>query len=130
MKFFLLLGRLLYSALFIGASFGHFSKHTIEYGASFGVPMASFLVPLSGILALLGGLSILIGYKARLGALLLIIFLIPVTFTMHKFWGIADPMAATVQQVMFMKNMALLGTAFMIAYFGSGPLSVDPQKRW
>jgi putative oxidoreductase len=29
------------------------------------------------------------------------------------------------QQIMFMKNLSMLGAAMLIAYFGSGPLSVD-----
>lgn len=135
MKYVLLLGRILYSALFIGASFGHFSKHTIDYAKSYGVPLAEFFVPLSGLIALIGGLSILLGFKARVGAWLIVIFLIPITLFMHPFWAPADDVTATLQQVMFMKNTALLGTAFMICYFGSGLLSLDhtrnhPHKRF
>ena len=124
MKYLVLLGRILYSSIFIMASFSHFSKGTIEYATAHGVPIASILVPLSGIIALLGGLSILLGYKARYGAWLLILFLVPVTLMMHKFWGMADPVAAKMQQIMFMKNMSMLGTAFLITYFGSGPLNM------
>jgi putative oxidoreductase len=48
---------------------------------------------------------------------------------MHKFWGIADPMMARMQQVMFMKNLSLLGAALLISYFGAGPLSLDARKE-
>lgn len=129
MKYGVLVGRILYSWIFIKASFGHFSQQTIGYAASQGVPMASVLVPISGILALAGGLSILFGYKARSGAWLLVLFLVPVTVMMHKFWGLADPMAARMQQVMFMKNLSMLGAALLIAHFGSGPLSADSRVR-
>ena len=125
MKYVVLLGRIFYATLFIMASFGHFSTATVDYAASQGVPFPALFVPISGILALAGGLSILLGYKARIGGWLLVIFLLPVTFMMHKFWGNMDPMAATMQQIMFMKNLALLGTALMVAYFGSGPLSLS-----
>ncbi len=124
MKYFVLLGRILYSLIFIMASFSHFSKGTIEYATTHGVPMASILVPLSGVIALLGGLSVLFGFKARFGAWLLVLFLIPVTFMMHKFWGIGDPVTANIQQIMFMKNLSMLGAAFLITYFGSGPISI------
>ncbi len=124
MNFVILLGRILYSLLFIMASLGHFTQGTIAYATSQGIPMASFLVPLSGIIGLLGGLSILLGYKAKIGAWLIVIFLIPVTFSLHKFWGLTNEAAASLQQVMFMKNMALLGGAFIITYFGSGPFSI------
>jgi putative oxidoreductase len=94
--------------------------------------MPTVLVLVSGIIALLGGLSILLGYKAKLGALLIVIFLIPVTFTMHNFWTITDPaqqMMKTIQMSLFMKNIALIGAALMIAYFGSGPVSIDANPK-
>ena len=119
------LGRILFSAIFILSSFHHFSKEMFGYAASQGVPIPALLVPLSGVIALVGGLCILLGYKAHYGAWLLVIFLIPVTLMMHKFWGLADSAAAQMMQIMFMKNLALLGAAFLITYFGSGPLSLD-----
>jgi putative oxidoreductase len=125
MKYLVLLGRLFYSAIFIMAGPAHFTKGDIAYGASHGVPLASIAVPLSGVISLLGGVSILAGYKARYGAWLIVLFLVPVTVMMHNFWAVPDPMAKTMQQIMFMKNLSMLGAALMIAYLGSGPLSVD-----
>ncbi len=125
MKYLVLLGRLFYSAIFLMAAPGHFSQKTIEYAAGHGVPLASIAVPASGVIAFLGALSILTGYKARIGAWLIVLFLVPVTLTMHNFWAVADPAAAGVQQIMFMKNLSMLGAAMLIAYFGSGPLSMD-----
>lgn len=125
MSILVLLGRILFSAIFIMASIGHFTKHTIDSAATAGVPMATILVPLSGIIALLGGLSILLGYRAKLGALLLIVFLIPVTIMMHKFWAVTDPQTYEMQFGMFLKNVSILGGALIITYFGSGPWSLD-----
>lgn len=125
MNFILLLGRILYSAIFIVASPNHFTGALIGAAESHHVPMAAWLVPASGLLALIGGISVLIGFKARWGAWLLVIFLVPVTLVMHKFWGLADPGAAQLQQIMFLKNLSMLGGAFLIAYFGAGPISVD-----
>ena len=105
MKYIVLLGRVLYSYIFITSVLGHFSRHTIEYVASKGLPMATILVPLAGAMALVGGISILVGWNARWGAWLLVLFLLPVTITMHRFWGIADPMAAGMQKIMFLKNI-------------------------
>ncbi|MGA3206554.1 MAG: DoxX family protein [Syntrophales bacterium] len=129
MKYLVLLGRILYAAIFISAAPGHFTAGTIAYAANKGVPLASIAVPLSGILALLGGLSILAGYKARYGAWLLVIFLVPVTFMMHNFWAFTEPMAARTQYIMFMKNVSMLGASLLIAYFGSGPFSLDDRKK-
>ena len=121
-------GRALFSAIFIMASFGHFSAKTIGYAASAGVPLASLAVPFSGIMSLVGGISILLGYRTRIGALLIAAFLVPVTLMMHKFWGISDPMMAQMQQIMFMKNVGLLGGALLLAWFGAGPVSFDAKK--
>ena len=76
-------------------------------------------------MAFAGGLSIVLGYKAKLGAWLIILFLVPVTLMMHNFWTIKDPMMRRMQQLMFMKNLSMLGAALLIAYFGAGPLSID-----
>jgi len=123
------LGRLLFTAIFILAAPGHFSAGTIAYAAKAGVPAASVLVPISGALALIGGLSVLLGYRARAGAWLLVLFLVPVTLFMHRFWGLSNPATAQMQQVNFMKNIALLGCALLIAYFGAGPISFDARRR-
>lgn len=125
MKFVVLLGRILYSIIFIISAIGHFSPQTIDYATATGVPFAMVLVPLWGLIALVGGISILIGYKARWGAWLLVIFLVPVTLIMHRFWGIDEPGVVSLQLVMFLKNVALLGAALLITYFGAGPLSID-----
>jgi putative oxidoreductase len=47
---------------------------------------------------------------------------------MHNFWAMTDPGMAQMQQIMFMKNVSMLGAALLIAHFGSGPLSVDNRK--
>src|SRR5215469_6799559 len=121
------LGRLLFVLMFLMAGFTHLSKNTIGFAASQGVPMASFLVPASGILALVGGLSVLLGYRAKFGAWLIVLFLIGVT-PMHKFWGIADPMMQQMQMAQFLKNIAMLGGALLITQFGSGPWSLESRR--
>src|SRR5580698_7001494 len=117
------LGRVLFAAIFVLSAAGHFSSKEIGYAAHQGVPFASVLVPLSGVLALAGGLSVLLGYKARIGAWMLVAFLVPVTLAMHAFWAETDPAAVMMQQVMFMKNVSMLGAALMITYLGAGPVS-------
>jgi putative oxidoreductase len=126
-------GRLLFSLIFILSGIGHFSAPMVEYAASQGVPMANILVPLSGILAILGGISVLSGYKAHYGALMLLVFLVPVTLMMHNFWDISDSMMRQNQMAHFMKNLALIGTTLIIFYFGAGPYSLDQtllQKKF
>ena len=122
------LGRFFFALIFLFAAPNHFTKQTIAFSASQGVPLASIAVPLSGVLAMAGGLSILLGYRAKLGACLIVVFLVPVTLMMHRFWTVPDPMMAQVQMVMFMKNLAMLGSALLISQFGAGPFSVDSRR--
>jgi putative oxidoreductase len=106
----------------------HFSKQEVAYAAAQGVPLASLLVPFSGVLALAGGLSILLGYRAKLGAWLIVLFLAPVTLMMHNFWAVHDPMMAQIHMAMFMKNVSMLGGALLISQFGAGPFSLDARR--
>lgn len=129
MKFLVLLGRIFYSVIFIISGFSHFSSEAIHYAQGYHVPYAEFLVPFSGVLAVLGGISIALGYKARLGAWMIILFLIPVTLKMHHFWDLQDPGQKMLQQAMFFKNLSMLGGALLIAYWGAGPCSFCKSKK-
>jgi putative oxidoreductase len=125
MRYVMLAMRQLLSVTFIIASAGHFTPGTIASAAAHGVPMAELLVPVSGLIALGGGLSLLFGYQAKVGAWLLVLFLVPVTLTMHNFWTIGDPMMFLVQLMLFVRNVMLLGGALLVAYSGAGALSLD-----
>lgn len=124
-----LLGRFLFVLIFLLSAPMHFSSQTIAYAASQGVPLASIAVPLSGVLALAGGLSILLGYRAKIGAGLLALFLAGVTPMLHNFWTVADPMMHQMQFIMFMKNISMLGGALFIAQSGSGRWSLDARRK-
>ena len=75
------------------------------------------------------GLSLLLGYKTRLGALVLFLFLIPVTLTFHNFWTYADPKERHVNMLFFMHNLALMGGLLLVITFGAGPFSLDHRRR-
>jgi putative oxidoreductase len=122
------LGRFFFALIFLVAAPNHFTKQTIAFSASQGVPLASIAVPLSGVVAIAGALSILLGYRARLGAWLIALFLVPVSLMMHKFWTVTDPMMAQIQMILFMKNVSMLGAALLISQFGAGPFSLDARR--
>ncbi|MGA8764588.1 MAG: DoxX family protein [Candidatus Sulfotelmatobacter sp.] len=124
-----LLGRFLFVLIFLMSAPRHFMSQTIAYAAAQGVPLASIAVPLSGLLALAGGLSILLGYRARIGAWLLVLFLAGVTPMLHNFWAVSDPMMRQMQMIMFMKNVSMLGGALLITQFGTGPWSLDARRK-
>ena len=128
-RYFVPIGRVLFALIFIVSAPHHFSEGAVNYAAQHGVPAAQIAVPVAGILAFLGGLSIALGFRARIGALLLLAFLVPVTLYMHAFWNEIDPMMAQMQMVNFMKNLALFGATLYIAYFGAGPVSFDAYQE-
>ncbi len=127
MNYVALFGRILFASIFILKPLEHFSKAMMDHASSMGVPLSEWLVPLAGLLAFLGGVSILLGYKAKIGAWFLVAFLIPTTFFMHRFWDTEGLSSTMLQQYCFMKNISLLGASLMIAYFGSGPLSLSKK---
>ncbi len=93
--------------------------------------MSHVVMALAIVVAMIGGLSVLIGLRARVGAVLLIIFLVPATLIMHNFW--AAPAGQMHGEILvFLKNIALLGGLLMIIAFGSGGMSADlmmPRRR-
>jgi putative oxidoreductase len=124
-----LVGRVLFAPIFIISLPVHFQAGTVALAKSAGVPFSSLLVPVAGLIAFPGGLSVAFGFRTRYGACLLVLFLVPVTFFMHRFWGLSEPQMAMMQQVNLMKNVSMLGGAILNAYFGGGPLSIDSKKR-
>jgi len=117
----LLLGRVLYSLFFIMSGYNHLTKLGMmaQYAGSQGVPAPKLAVGVTGLMLLGGGLSILLGFEPRIGALLLVIFLVPTAFKMHRFWGVADAMMAQNQFIHFWKNIVAAGGALMIYYFAT-----------
>ena len=114
-----LIGRILFSALFIGAGIGQLVdlEGSTRYATDKGIGPAQPAVIASGIAFIVGGVSVLFGIWGDLGALLLIITLIPVTFLMHQFWGERDPNAKQNELSMFMKNIALIGGCVLLFSF-------------
>lgn len=113
----LLIGRVLFVALFLGSTVGHLTQteSMAGYAASRGVPLARAATLASGVVMLLGALSVLLGVWGDLGALLLLVFLLPTAFLMHGFWRESDPAAKQMEMIQFNKDIALAGGA--LAFF-------------
>ncbi len=123
------IGRIMFSLIFLLSVPNHFKHETIAYAAAAGVPLANVAVPLAGLIALIGGLSLALGFHARVGAIALLVFLVPVTLFMHRFWGISDAQQAQMQMINFMKNVALIGAALFFVYAGAGAYSLDARAH-
>ena len=116
MDFVLLVGRILFVALFLASAMGHLtqSKAMGAYAGSKGIPSPVLATQASGVLILLGGISVLLGLWGDLGSLLLVVFLLPAALLMHAFWKETDPMAKQMEMVQFNKDLALAGGAFVL----------------
>jgi putative oxidoreductase len=119
----------MFSLIFLLSVPHDFKHETVAYAAAAGVPLAHVAVPLAGLVALVGGLSLALGFHARLGAIALLVFLVPVTLFMHKFWGLSDAGQAQMQMTNFMKNLALMGGALFFVYAGAGAYSLDARAH-
>ena len=121
MDIIVLIGRILFVALFLPSGYAHFAKRNMmaPYAAHKGVPMAMPAVLGGGVLLVLGGLSVLFGIWADLGALLLFAFLFPTAILMHAFWKETDATAKLTEQVQFSKDLGLAGASLMLFAFFS-----------
>lgn len=121
----LLLGRLCIAAIFLLAGIGKFMDYhtTAAMMATKGFPLVPYFLYGAAILEILCALSLIFGCYIRLGALILILFLIPTTFIFHDFWNVAAPELRFLQMVMFMKNIAILGGLLYVLSVGGGFLS-------
>jgi putative oxidoreductase len=110
-------GRAMLGGYFLYNGINHFVNHRLmtEYARSKGVPAPGAAVAGSGLLIIAGGLSLLAGAWPKLGAGLISTFLLGVSPRMHAFWQEQDPQQRMNDMVNFMKNMALLGSALLVA---------------
>jgi uncharacterized membrane protein YphA (DoxX/SURF4 family) len=107
----LILGRVLFGGYFLFNAFNHFSNLSMMtgYARSKGVPSPKLAVAGSGVLLTIGGISVIFNVFPLSGLSALVLFLVPVTFMVHAFWKVQEPMARMGEMVNFTKNLALLG---------------------
>lgn len=117
----LLAGRLLLAYLFIVAGYGKIGGFagTAKFMASKGMPMVEVLLVGTILIELIGGLMLAIGWKARLAAWAIFLFIIPTTIIFHPVWADAS------QMIQFNKNLAIMGGMLYVAFMGPGKLSLD-----
>ncbi len=126
----LLLGRICLSAIFIISGIGKFMDPTgtAAYMTAKGMTMVPFFLYAAAIVEIIGGLAILLGLKARWGAALLLLYLIPLTYIFHDFWNLAAP-ANQLQIIFFLKNLAIFGGLLYVLCTGAGHFGFDACCR-
>jgi putative oxidoreductase len=124
-----LMGRFLITFIFLRSAFGKIGNFAGVAGnmTAKGMPFAEFLLACAIAIEIVGGLCVLVGWKARAGALALLIFLIPATLIFHNFWGVdpAQLKELANQTNHFYKNLTIMGALVFLIGMGSGPLSIE-----
>src|ERR1700730_14268940 len=121
------LGRLLLCTIFLLAAVGNKIPHFGEVARimeSVGIPAPHLLLVGAIVFLLVGSVSVIVGYKARLGAALLLTFLVLASYYFHPFWKL-EGQAQQEQMIHFMKNLSMMGAMLFVLANGSGPMSWD-----
>jgi putative oxidoreductase len=121
--------RLAMVALFLPAGIGKLTGFagTVGYISSVGLPLPTLAAAAALIVEIVGGLALLAGFGTRIAALVLAAFTLVASFFFHNYWGVpADQ--AFMQQLLFFKNIAVVGGLLAIAANGAGAWSLDARR--
>jgi putative oxidoreductase len=124
-----LVGRVLLALMFVLAGISKLAglQGTAGSIGSVGLPAPMALAVLTGVFEVAAGLALAVGWRARWAAVALAGFTVLASLVFHRFWAVpADQQM--VQQLMFMKNLAVAGGLFVVAALGAGALSVDARR--
>lgn len=124
-------GRVLLAAIFLSAGLSKLTgwDGSLAYVASAGVPLPPSLLLAAAIVTELGGgLALVAGFQTRAAALVLAGFSVVTGVLFHNYWAVADAQMATVQSIMFWKNLAMAGGFLQVAAFGPGAVALDNRK--
>jgi putative oxidoreductase len=124
-----LIARVLLALMFVLAGFGKLAglEGTAGYIASKGLPMPMVLAVATGVLELVAGAMIIVGWQARWAALALAAFTVVASVIFHNYWAMPAEQQM-MQQLMFMKNLAITGGLLALFAFGAGTLSLDARR--
>jgi putative oxidoreductase len=125
-----LLGRVAVAAIFLISGTAKLVdvSGTAAHMSAVGIPYPETLAMFAGVAEILGALSLAFGALTRIGALGLILFMIPTTLLFHNFW-VFEGDEQRLQMVQFLKNIGLIGGLMMLVSFGPGRFSIDALLR-
>ena len=124
-----LVGRIAIATLFLPAGIQKLIgiEGAIAYFGSLGLPALAILVWVVIAIEILGGLALILGYHTRVVALGLALFTLGASIVGHPFWA-APQDAAFIAQLLFIKNIAILGGLLVLSSSGAGSFSLDARK--
>ena len=101
------------------------APYTSQLETMTGMPLSQLLALSSGGFEIIAGLMIAVNFGARFFAILMIFFVLVVTFYFHDFWNQSAPDNARTL-IDALKNLSIIGALFIIAGYGRGPRSSEP----
>jgi putative oxidoreductase len=124
-----LIARVLLALMFVLAGVGKLAglEGTAGYIASKGLPMPMVLAAATGVLELVAGVMLIVGWQARWAALALAGFTLLASVLFHNYWAMPAEQQM-MQQLMFMKNLSVIGGLLLVFAFGAGALSLDARR--
>ena len=127
---FALLARLLMVALFLPAGINKIGgfEGTAGYIASVGLPFPTLGAAIAVVVEIVAPLLLLVGLQTRWAALVLAVFTLAASVFFHNFWAMPAEQQF-MQQLMFMKNIGVVGGLLAIAAFGAGAFSLDARRN-
>ena len=125
----ILIGRILFGAVFVGGALGHFTQidAMAAYTESKGIRPGKPAVVASGAWMLAGATLVILGAWADLGALMLAVFLLPTAFIMHPYWGEQDPQAILSGSVQVVEGVAMTRAALNLGEKLGIPLPITQE---
>ena len=125
-----ILGRTMIAAIFLMSAVGNkipnFSG-VVAYMTGEGVPSPRLMLALAIVFLVFGSVSVILGYHARFGAALLLVFLALATYYFHDFWTFTGP-DKDAQMIQFMKNLSMAGAMLFLIANGPGKGSLDGRR--
>ena len=101
------------------------APYTSQLETMTAMPLPQLLAISSGCFEILAGLMIAVNFGARFFAILLIFYVLVVTFYFHDFWNQSPPDNAKTL-IDALKNLSIIGALFMIAGYGGTPRGSEP----
>ncbi len=124
-----LIARIMIATIFLMSAVGNKipNFNTVAgYMAAEGVPLPQLALVGAIVFLIVGSLSVIAGYKMRIGAALLLVFLVLATYFFHDFWTF-EGQEQQMQMIQFMKNLSMMGTMLFLMANGAGELSLDAR---
>ena len=125
-----LVSRLMIAAIFLMSAVGNKIpkfNDVVDYIASEGVPLPNVALVGAIVVLIIGSLSVIAGFRIRIGAGLLLAFLVLATYFFHDFWKF-EGQERQLQMIQFMKNLSLMGTLLFLMANGAGAMSLDARQ--